>query len=126
MNNFTVFSSIFLCIFVFISFKADATERSQTDEYPRDHRTYLYNYMYKKWPKLRDRCKVIPNWQINGTNPILEEGEKGYTVVLFLIKRTCEFCLSQLDYLNDLAKYFRFVLRLFPFVFWFLHLETRR
>lgn len=66
-----------------------------------------YPYKPIRWPKVKGRCKVIPNFKINGTNPVREEAVKGRVVILYLMKRTCKQCYQQLIALNDLADYYR-------------------
>ena len=66
-----------------------------------------YQYKRIRWPKVKGRCKIIPNFKINGTNPVREETAKARVVILYLMKRTCKQCYQQLMALNDLADYYK-------------------
>lgn len=60
-----------------------------------------------KWPKLRGRCQTVPNIKIDGKNPVREQCSKGRAVLVFLMKRRCDFCYHQLKALNKLAKHYK-------------------
>lgn len=60
-----------------------------------------------KWPKLRGRCQKVPNIKLNGKNPVREECNRGHAVLVFLMKRRCDFCYHQLKMLNKLAKHYK-------------------
>lgn len=60
-----------------------------------------------KWPKLKGRCHTVPNFKINGVNPIKAECGKGRVTIVFLMKRRCDFCYHQLKELNILAGHYK-------------------
>ena len=107
---------ILVAIFICIYQETETTKKTTHVRYRYNHQykypyyKYPYNkYHYKrpKWPKIRGRCKISPRWDLNGTNPVTQEAAKGKVVVLFLMKRTCTFCYSQMESLNDLALYYK-------------------
>lgn len=61
-----------------------------------------------KWPKLKGHCKKVPaDIKINGVHPVERECKKGNAVLVFFMKRRCDFCYHQLKALNKLAKHYK-------------------